>query len=179
MKKVIFSTTLLIFCTLLNAQIITYGQVSKATKKIKGKITEYHCENGQIFKVGDMITLGKPLNANNAFLKISESDGFSSSSFPSIQISGYESEIKKFKIHGTKRSGYFVVAVGKTSIGLTNYYITIEEAIENGEIETSIMTRSQAIDELKEAKDLLDLEIMTQQEYDTIKEKLIPIIKSN
>ena len=43
----------------------------------------------------------------------------------------------------------------------------------------ALMTRAQAIAKLKESKDLLDLEIMTQDEYDKIKLKLTPIIKGD
>jgi hypothetical protein len=178
--KYLFTSILLIsFCSILNAQVITFQEVSEATKRIKGKFTEYHCENGEIFKIGDMITLGMPLNGSNAFVKVVESNGFSTPTFPTTQSSGFKSEIKKLVVGGSKRNGYEVIAVGKTSIGLTSYYISIEAAMNNGEIETSIMTRAQAIAKLKESKDLLDLDMITQKEYDVLKEKLTPIIRND
>ena len=39
------------------------------------------------------------------------------------------------------------------------------------------MNRSQAIAKLKESKELLDLEMISQEEYNAIKEELAPIIK--
>ena len=39
------------------------------------------------------------------------------------------------------------------------------------------MNRENAIKKLKEAKDLLELEIITQEEYDKLKAELTPIIK--
>lgn len=39
------------------------------------------------------------------------------------------------------------------------------------------MNRQEAIAKLKEAKDLLELEMMSQDEYDTLKAELAPIIK--
>ncbi|HGE5775897.1 hypothetical protein LIS90_13685 [Flavobacterium psychrophilum] len=54
------------------------------------------------------------------------------------------------------------------------------ETFKNGEIENPNrgMTREEAIKKLKESKDLLDLEMMTLEEYNKIKEKLTPIIKA-
>ena len=42
-----------------------------------------------------------------------------------------------------------------------------------------VMTREQALAKMKEAKDLLDLGIMSQSDYDALKEKLTPIILNN
>ena len=41
------------------------------------------------------------------------------------------------------------------------------------------MTRDEAIAKLKEAKDLLELDMMSQEEFDKLKEELTPIIKGN
>lgn len=53
--------------------------------------------------------------------------------------------------------------------------------LQNGEIinPNASMTREEAIKKLKEAKDLLDLDMMKKEEYESLKEKLAPIIKSN
>jgi hypothetical protein len=177
MKKNVLLIGMLIFVGfMLNAQSLTYKELNASDKKPKGKFIEYVAENGHVFKVGDMITIGVPLNQNNVFVHIKESDGFSTLSFPNITIKGFESEIKKFRVAGTKRQGFVITAICKTGFGLTNYYIQIEKAIRDGEIETSVLTRSQAIAKLKDAKDLLDLDMMTQEEYDIIKSELAPII---
>ena len=42
-----------------------------------------------------------------------------------------------------------------------------------------VMNRENAIKKLKEAKDLLELELMTQEEYDKLKKDLTPIIRGN
>ena len=111
-------------------------------------------------------------------MHISDTDGWSYVNPVNISSIGFESEIKKFRIGGSKRQGFKVVAIGKTEMGMSSYYISIEGAIENGEIETSVLTREQAIAKLKESKDLLDLEVITQEEYNKIKEELIPLIKN-
>jgi hypothetical protein len=53
------------------------------------------------------------------------------------------------------------------------------ETLKKGEIlnPNRAMTREEAIKKLKESKDLLDLEMMTIDEYNKIKDNLTPIIK--
>ena len=53
----------------------------------------------------------------------------------------------------------------------------LEGALAVGEIKSKIMSRKEAIDKLKEAKDLLDLEMMSQEDYMSLRKKLAPIIK--
>jgi hypothetical protein len=57
--------------------------------------------------------------------------------------------------------------------------LNLEIAMSKGEIinPNSPMTRLEAIAKLKESKDLLELEMMTQEEYDKLKSKLAPIIR--
>tara|TARA_A100001011_G_C13913323_1_gene675980 strand:+ start:187 stop:546 length:360 start_codon:yes stop_codon:yes gene_type:complete len=69
------------------------------------------------------------------------------------------------------------------SFGL-NKYITVND-VDNawyyGEILMSNvkMTRADAINKLKEAKELMDIEMMTREEFNKLKEELTPIIKGN
>ena len=57
--------------------------------------------------------------------------------------------------------------------------IDIEKAIETGEIvsKNKKITREEAIKKLREAKDLLVIEVITQAEYDKLEKELMPIIK--
>ena len=62
-----------------------------------------------------------------------------------------------------------------------NKYLSVmntELAIESGEIflKNRKMTRDEAIAKLKEAKELLDLEMMSQEDYDALRKELSPII---
>ena len=63
-----------------------------------------------------------------------------------------------------------------------NKYLSVmdsELAIESGEIllKNRKMTREEAIEKLKEAKELMEIEMMTKEEFDQLKEELTPIIK--
>ena len=55
---------------------------------------------------------------------------------------------------------------------------SIELAIESKEVRTNGMTRDEAISKLKETKDLLDLGLVQQVDYDKLKAELTPIIIS-
>ena len=41
------------------------------------------------------------------------------------------------------------------------------------------ITRAEAIAKLKEAKDLMDLDMMTKEEFEALKKKFTPIIRGN
>ena len=65
-----------------------------------------------------------------------------------------------------------------------NKYLSVldaELAISYGEIKlkNAKMTRAEAIAKLKESKELLDLELMSKEEYDKIRTELTPIIRGN
>ena len=57
--------------------------------------------------------------------------------------------------------------------------IDIEEALQNGEIinPSPVLNRSEAIQKLKEAKDLVELDLLSEEEYNKLRDKLLPIIK--
>jgi hypothetical protein len=160
------------------AQVLKFEDVDGADKRPKADFTEYHASNGQVFRVGDLIVFGEPSAHNGLFEYIWWTDGFAVAEKATASDRGWESEIIKFKIQGGKRRGFDVVAVGKDEVGFAqNYWIYIEKALSVGEIVSTVMTRSEAIAKLKEAKDLLDLEMMTQEEYDKIRKELEPIIR--
>ncbi len=79
---------------------------------------------------------------------------------------------------------FYVKPLPNTDFTLIDDLITVtmvDSAISKGEI-TALnydrpMTRDDAINILKKKKEELDLEIITKEEYDNIKNKLIPIIK--
>ena len=61
-----------------------------------------------------------------------------------------------------------------------NMITDLEHALLLGEIisPNEPMSREAAIKKLKESKELLDLELISQQEYDKIKDELTPIIRN-
>jgi hypothetical protein len=157
------------------AQTVTYEEFKASENPKKVKLDAYQAENGQVFKIGDKIPIGNPSMRNDQYLSVVRND-LGTLKRISVDMKGFEAEIKKFRIYGTKRTGYNVVAVTKTPDGLSNLWIEIEPAIKNGEIGTTGLNRDEAIAKLKERKDLLDLDMITKEEYEKIKKELTPII---
>ena len=59
--------------------------------------------------------------------------------------------------------------------------LDIEASLENGEIvdPNPKMSRSEAIAKLKESKDLMELGLLSEEEYNKLREQLIPIINGD
>ena len=174
MKKLLF----IIAPLLINAQTYTFDELSKVTriKEIPNKISEYKASNGEVFKVGDFIEWGIPTNENNIYAFINRFSSLGQMYTVSIKQKGWKGEIIKFRKWGDRRAGFEINAICKTSDGATRAIVEIENALKTGEIVSNVLTREQAIAKLKESKELLDLELMTQEEYDKIRAELAPII---
>jgi len=152
----------------------TYEMANNATKNCNG-ILEYTASDGSSWKVGERLTLGTA-SGINSFTYVSMGDGIIS---PLQQASpswgGQEAEIKKIRLSGTKRQGYTLWVTCKGP--LQPIHLNIEKAIEVGEVVTDGYTSNQALEELKRAKDKLDLGLITQEEFDQIKAELSQYIK--
>lgn len=177
MKKILLLTaSLFLLNSIPKAQEIKYNDLSTVTKR--GKFTSYVAKDGFIYKVGDKVKIGFP-SSNKTFAFITEGDG---TLLPLTQLdasrSGSETEIKSIWVNGSKRAGWSVGLWTKGLTGLSkNYVIQIENAVETGEVKSSVMTSDEALAELKKAKDKLDLGLITQAEYDKLKAELAKIIK--
>jgi hypothetical protein len=162
-----------------NAQQVTFKQVSESTKRIRGKITSYVTSMGDTINIGDKVKFGNPSNANNSFVYISEFMPLSTPTLASIRAQGWDSEVLKMRISGSKRKGYKVAFTSKTEDGFTRYLYNYETALTVGEIVTDRLSRLEAIAKLKESKDLLDLGMVTKEEFNRLRKELTPIIMSN
>lgn len=158
-----------------------FGQEIKhselATTTSKGEFTSYVGSDGGIYKIGDRIKIGVP-SSNKTFAYISEGDGFL---LPITNLtasaSGQETEIKRIYVVGNKRAGYSVSFRTKGITGLSNYTVQFENALSTGEIKGFGKTSDDALAELKKAKDKLDLGLITQEQFDTLKSELSTYIK--
>ena len=95
-------------------------------------------------------------------------------------------EMKTYHKGSKKKPLYVVIVLGEINgraFGLNKYLsvMNTELAIESREIllKNRKMTREEAIAKLREAKELLDLEMMSQEDYDALKKELSPIIMNN
>ncbi len=167
MRKVLFIAALAIGM-IASAQKATYQDVQAG--RMKGKIVEYTAKNGEVFKVGENITLGVPFRNEN-YDYIFQDAGIEY--YPiGTTASGWEVRIKKIKIWKGKIYIKTTTPGGVYGLIINNF----DEALEQGEVESQILSREDAIDQLKVAKDLVELEMMTEEEFDRLKEELTPVI---
>jgi hypothetical protein len=168
----VFAMASLFLCQNLYAQkSATYNEVVSKAKT--GQIDRYITQNGEEFNVGDSITLGVSFR-NEQFDFIQQNAGIEYYPLPNL-ASNSKVVIKKIIIRGKS------VMVNTTKAQGFVYGLTImnfDSAITNGEIKSKIMTSDQALEELKKWKDKLDLELISQEEYNLKKEELIKFIKN-
>ena len=155
---------------------ITYEQTLEIKK---GKANSYITSRGEKFSVGQTIKFGTPKRKDQRkydYVWIKQWVGPLLGTIESTW-DGSEATIKKIEWKKQDSLTWVNVHVkgGAWNLLIQNF----EAAIESGEIITSVMSKKTAIDKLKEAKELLDLEIINQDEYDEIKKSLTPFIMTD
>lgn len=152
----------------------------------------YIASDGSEIKVGDVLIFGKPSTNTNLYTYLyfgRVTIGKALFSTPSPLAGNMQTEkvvVEKIMSYHTKMSrkstvGIVIHAMNPNSPKISNgrSIMDYEKAISLGEVTNPKkgMTREAAIAKLKEAKDLLDLEIITQDQYNTLKEELTPLIR--
>lgn len=162
---------LLIAILILNFSI-SYSQISEYGKLEKRDSYDmYVTKLGDTLKIGDTLMIGIP-TSDLGFTYISQGGQRVANRLANKKII-----IDKLKTYGKSRNG-FKMYVQFKGYGLIPVLIDYETALEVGEIinPNKKLTREEAISKLEEAKKLLNLELITQSEYDKLKRKLAPII---
>lgn len=187
---------------------ITFSQLSEINQsKDYRNIVElknYQLSNGKWLSIGDTLIIGKPSNQNNLEQNVVINGSTNNHSFVILgtfgaalmgtmmmaneNMTGDEAIIIGFKMARISRKQPFEVAValnkadGVRFMGVKKLaQAYLEKAINSGELidPNAPMTREQAIEKLKEAKDLMDIEMITQEEFEKLKKELEPIIRGN
>ncbi|GGW28626.1 hypothetical protein [Arenibacter certesii] len=151
---------------------ITYSQTAEYGKLTdKSEYEIYLTKTGDTLKVGDTLTIGIP-TSDLGFTYISQGGQRVSNTLSDKKVI-----VDKLKTYGTKKSGYKMYAHFK-GYGLIPVLIDYDTALELGEIKNPKikLNKEQAISKLKEAKELLDLGVITQADYDKLKSELTPLI---
>lgn len=164
--KTILLFTIILFVVQANGQTAEFGKIAEQSTYAK-----YITKAGDTLSVGEHLIIGKP-TADLGFTYISQGGQRVAS-----HLSGKDVVITQLRSYGTKKSGYKLYACFK-GYGLLPVLIDYDNALETGEVSNpnAKMTRDQAINKLKEAKDLMDLNMIPQSEFENIKNKLTPII---
>jgi hypothetical protein len=177
MKKISNILVLLLFVMLslsLFSQEVKYSDFSGDVKPKVGKYTSYVYKDGNTYKVGDRLKIGSTsMQGSNIFAYVREVIPFVSNEQINIAQSGSETTIKALYLGGNKKAGFSVAAVCTRSLR-----IELDQAIESGEIKlVGVLSSDEALSSLKKAKDKLDLGIITQMKYDSLKFELSKFIK--
>jgi len=156
--------------------------VSVNAQNVK-KLNEYKASNGITYKIGDEIKLGKGSNDNGNFVYVTMG-GWALASGEAASLgagnAGLLVKIKKIKKYNYKhyKGVYFTVGGGN----ITNYNLDIENAIATGEVQNSRnkhlaqeknVTHYNKYDELEKIKKLFDQGVLTKEEYETEKQKIL------
>lgn len=137
----------------------------------KGRYMEYLSSTGDLIKVGDSLEIGVAANFDK-FVYITQDV------YPMhADHTGKKVKIRSIEVIGNKNSGLSVYFTFK-GFGLIPVYVNYEAALKAGEIKLigAKMTKAEAIEKLKKQKELLDLDLIKQEEYDKLREELSPII---
>jgi hypothetical protein len=173
--KFILVSLIMSFNLTLSSQTVWNAEmVENVTSNVNG-ITEYVASDGSNWKVGQRITFGNATGMG-VFTHVSMGDGMMSviQQAPAAW-SGKEAEIKKIRISGTKRMGYTLWVTCKGP--MQPFHISLEKAIEVGEVVTDGYSSDKALAELKKAKDKLDLGLITIEEFEALKAELSKYIE--
>ena len=201
MKKIL--VLVLLACSMFsNAQTVTYQDLrnQRSAKELTGKkggddITAYEASDGVTYKVGSTITYGYPTSGKyylyfkdvtgswvNALTDESEtSAGRAANQEVAERVenrAGGVATIKRIQcvpvdpFNKLTCGCKIYLVLNRGGLACTNF----EEAIAVGEIQTKMKSSDAALQELKKWKEKLDLQIITQEEYDAKKAELMKYI---
>ena len=134
-------------------------------------------------KTYDFIQLGRPAGFGSIMSAMSgEAVSMADNSIKNTKV--IVKEIKAYHRGSKKKPLYLIMVLGEINgkaFGINKFLsvMNTELAIESGEIllKNRKKTRDEAIFELREAKELLEIDMISKQEFETLKKKLGPIIR--
>ena len=153
-------------------QTLKYNELTERTE-----CEAYIASDGIQYKVGDTLKIGMP-SGLRTFAFIQSIDFMGTVTYATAGFSNTEVVIKKIRIGGSSRIGYKANFQTKAT-AVSNLFIDFESALKSSELigKKGSMSSSDAINELKKAKEKLDLGLITQEEYDKKKSELVNFIK--
>jgi hypothetical protein len=171
MKKIL-ALVMTMFVLSATSQTLKHNELTERTE-----CEAYIGSDGIIYKVGDTLKIGMP-SGLRSFAFIQSIDFLGTISFATAGFSNTEVVIKKIRIVGQSRTGYKASFQTKAT-AVSNLFIDFESALQSGELngKKGSISSADAINELKKAKEKLDLGLITQEEYDKKKAELVKFIK--
>jgi len=134
-------------------------------------------------KTYDFIQLGRPAGFGSIMSAMSgEAVSMADNSIKNTKV--IVKEIKAYHRGSKKKPLYLIMVLGEINgkaFGINKFLsvMNTELAIESGEIllKNRKKTRDEAISELREAKELLEIDMISKEEFNALKKKLGPIIR--
>ena len=152
----------------------SYGNIARGGIS-KSRITTK--KTYEFVKMGRPAGFGSIMTAMNGDAQIMASNSLKNSM-------AIVKEIKAYHRGSKKKPLYLIMVLGEMNgraFGINKYLSVMdtELAIESGEIllKNRKMTREEAISKLKEAKELMKIDMMSKEEFENLKKKLGPIIR--
>jgi hypothetical protein len=144
------------------------------------RLEQYTASNGITYKIGDEIKLTRGSNPNGKFVYVTVGGWATSMNSEANQLgalnTGLIVHIKKIRKYNKKhfKGVYFTVGGGN----ITNYLLDIEGALASCEIENCNEKKPNVLqvdkyDQLAKLKELYDEGVLTEQEYETEKKKIL------
>lgn len=170
--RIIFLLFLIFSVSSFFAQTLKHDSVQYVQKS---RFTAYVASDNYTYKLEDTIRLGNPSSVEIFnFINRTINENFLTLEKAGSEYSGISAVISEIKV---KNSICYVKAISKNRLGTIEFIIEIEKAIQQNEMIAKGMTSTKAMLELKKAKEKLDLELISQAEYDAIKVELARFLK--
>ncbi|WP_218598360.1 hypothetical protein [Polaribacter sp. NJDZ03] len=136
-------------------------------------------------KTYEFIKMGRPAGFGSVMSSLNgDAETMASNSLKNTKA--IVEEIKAYHQGSKKKPLYLVMVLGEMNgkaFGINKYLsvMNTELAIESGEVllKNRKMTRDEAIAKLREGKELMEIEMMTKEEFEKLKKELGPIIRNN
>ena len=133
-------------------------------------------------KTYEFIKMGRPAGFGSIMAAMNgEAQAMASNRLKNTKV--VVSEMKVYHRGSKKKQLYVVMVLGEINgraFGVNKYLSVMDSelAIESGEVLLKYrkMTRDEAISKLREAKELMEIEMMSKEDFDKLKKELAPII---
>lgn len=134
-------------------------------------------------KTYEFVQMGRPAGFGSIMTAMNgEAQNMADNSLKNTKV--IVNEIKTYHRGSKNKPLYVVMVLGEINgraFGINKYLSVMdtELAIESGEIllKNRKMTREEAVAKLKEAKELMEIDMMSKEEFEELKKELTPIIK--
>lgn len=172
MRKILVLFSMMIISLSSICQTLKYNELTERTE-----CEVYIGSDGIQYKVGDTLKIGMP-SGLRTFAFVQSVDFMGTITYAAAAFANTEVVIKKIRISGSSRTGYKANFQTKAT-AVSNFFIDFESALKSSELigKKGSISSTEAINELKKAKEKLDLGLITQEEYDKKKSELIKFIK--